>query len=54
MIIALLENRPFARDLEVLGRIGHTSGGTLGLRLLQAFRWGDRAWPSLPATPPPC
>ena len=26
MIIALLENRPFARDLEVLGRIGHTSG----------------------------
>lgn len=26
MIIALLEHRPFARDLEVLGRIGYTSG----------------------------
>jgi hypothetical protein len=26
MIIALLEYRPFAHDLEVLGRIGHTSG----------------------------
>ena len=26
MIIALLENRPFARDLEALGRIGHDVG----------------------------
>ena len=26
MIIALLENRPCARDLEALARIGHTSG----------------------------
>jgi hypothetical protein len=40
MIIALLENRPFARDLEVLGRIGHTSGWDAlagAVIVLQAF-----------------
>jgi hypothetical protein len=40
MIIALLENRPFTRDLEVLGRIGHTSGWDAlagAVVVLQAF-----------------
>jgi hypothetical protein len=43
MIIALLDRRPFADDLEALGRIGHTSGwdALAGAAIvLQAFSAG--------------